>query len=163
MAMLRRHVLYNSYQDVHNGVPEELCHKAWPEDSSVTQHCGVCDESGDVPSEFATIPRDASDAQCATPAMSPAEALAPPRRAEVEEFLKGRYLEVMVIVEGIEPTTSCSLQARHSYLFPSEVEWDMDFKDCMQPGTATRPCTVDLFRFHQLVPAKSGSCTSVLS
>lgn len=90
----------------------------------------------------------------ASPEMSPADILNSPTRAEVEHFLKGKYMEVVCLVEGIEPTTSSTLQARHSYLFSTEVAWDMDFVDCTLPGTAKRPCTVDLGRFHQMVPVR---------
>lgn len=129
LTMLRRHMLYNSYQDPHNGLPPELCHQPWPEDR----------------------PTSLPEAPVARQGAS-AEDLSSPTRAEVEHFLKGRYMEVICLVEGIEPTTSSTLQARHSYLFPTDVAWDMDFVDCILAGTAKRPCTVDLGRFHQLVP-----------
>jgi len=135
LPMLRKHCLYNSYQDPHNGLPPELCHQPWPED----QPCS---------------PAPVAEAQVVATAteMAVDEFLVPPTRGEVENFLKGRYMEVICLVEGIEPTTSCTLQARHSYLFPVDVAWDMDFVDCMLPGNAKRSCTVDLGRFHQVVP-----------
>ena len=33
-------------------------------------------------------------------------------REDIEAFLEQSYKEVIVLVEGIEPTTSCTLQAR---------------------------------------------------
>jgi hypothetical protein len=147
LEMLRKHVLYNSYQDPHNGLPAELCHKAWPED------CLAPDASSTAPEVTAKLANNACDQPPRSPTSSPSEVLTSPTRMEVEAFLKGRYMEVVVIVEGIEPTTSSTLQARHSYLFPNEIAWDRDFADCLLPGATTRPCTVDLGRFHQLVPA----------
>lgn len=44
---------------------------------------------------------------------------------------------MVVIVEGIEPTTSATLQSRHSYLVgppgatDTDTAWDMDFVDCV--------------------------------
>jgi len=149
LAMLRKHALYNSYQDPHNGLPAELCHKAWPED------CSICHAAatGLQASAGAVADAEASGGVVPNaPVISPSEFLSSPTRLEVEQFLQRRYMEVVVIVEGIEPTTSCTLQARHSYLFPEDITWDADFADCMLPGTATSPCTVDLGRFHELVP-----------
>lgn len=138
LAMLRRHVLYNSYQDPHNGLPAELCHKAWPED-------------------FETVAEDGkvlAPAVATLQGVSPSELLSPPSRVEVEQFLQNRYMEVVVVLEGIEQTTSCTVQARHSYVFPEEVAWNMDFAGCVHHGTSTQPCTVDLDRFHEVVPVK---------
>jgi potassium inwardly-rectifying channel subfamily J len=145
LYMLRRHCLYNSYQDPQNGLPEELCHKAWPEDAPISQSPKAYESSPHI---------HAGQAPTSTPSTSLSDSLAPPTRREIENFLTDRYIEVVVVVEGIEPTTSCTVQARHSYLLREEVRWDMDFADCMLPGTASRPCTVDLGRFHQIVPVK---------
>lgn len=70
---------------------------------------------------------------------------------EFRLFLAERFTEIIVLVEGVEPTTSCTLQARHSYLFPKDVVWDHDFADCMNLGTESRPSSVNFSRFHELV------------
>merc|ERR1712032_227908 len=84
-------------------------------------------------------------------------ALAGPAKEELQTFLSQQaHIEVLVLVEGIEPTTSSTIQARHSYLFPEDVAWNKEFVDCLRPGTLDRPCAVDLSFFHELVPL--GSC-----
>mmetsp|Transcript_65983 Transcript_65983/g.206739 ORF Transcript_65983/g.206739 Transcript_65983/m.206739 type:complete len:271 (+) Transcript_65983:2-814(+) len=81
-----------------------------------------------------------------------------PDRWEIKEHFSSHYLEVVVIVEGIEPTTSSSLQARHSYVIggpggDGDVAWDMAFAECCrvsrEPG---RGLALDLGRFHALEP-----------
>jgi len=85
-----------------------------------------------------------------------------PRREEIEEHLAQSYCEVVVLVEGIEPTTSSTLQARHSYVVGTgplmeedDISWDMKFVECCkvsQEGGAAA-MGVDLGRFHTLAPA----------
>mmetsp|Transcript_76822 Transcript_76822/g.223033 ORF Transcript_76822/g.223033 Transcript_76822/m.223033 type:complete len:978 (-) Transcript_76822:103-3036(-) len=72
-------------------------------------------------------------------------------RQDIEDFLSSQYIEIVVLLEGVEPTTSCSVQARHSYLFPEDIVWDRTFADCIELGTDERACAVDLGRFHDLV------------
>lgn len=72
-------------------------------------------------------------------------------RQDIEDFLASQYIEVVVLLEGVEPTTSCSVQARHSYLFPEDIVWDRTFADCIELGTDEHACAVDLGRFHDLV------------
>ncbi|CAJ1387213.1 unnamed protein product [Effrenium voratum] len=60
-----------------------------------------------------------------------------PTKAELNAYLAKSFKEVVVLVEGIEPTTSATLQSRHSYLVcpdgapDSDTAWDMDFVDCI--------------------------------
>merc|ERR1711879_486127 len=59
-----------------------------------------------------------------------------PTRDDIRSQLASGYLELVVLVEGIEPTTSSTLQSRHSYLLGGDsvsrvdVEWDKQFVDC---------------------------------
>merc|ERR1719433_2135575 len=81
-----------------------------------------------------------------------------PDRWEIKDHCARNYLEVIVIVEGIEPTTSSTLQARHSYIVggpgDSDVAWDMEFAECcrLPQGDGRRGLGLDLARFHDLVP-----------
>merc|ERR1712146_273706 len=91
-----------------------------------------------------------------------------PTREEIENYLEEQHIEVVVIVEGIEPTTSSTLQARHSYLIGGtddsgmplepedlDVQWDVQYADCSRlvPGDTGKGLVLDLSRFHQKVPA----------
>mmetsp|Transcript_9645 Transcript_9645/g.15313 ORF Transcript_9645/g.15313 Transcript_9645/m.15313 type:complete len:211 (+) Transcript_9645:1-633(+) len=78
-----------------------------------------------------------------------------PTRDEICEHLASRYREVIVLVEGIEPTTSATLQARHSYVVGrpghGDTVWDMEFEDCLLiPKDAQAGLGVDLGRFHAI-------------
>lgn len=78
-----------------------------------------------------------------------------PTREDLISYLSRNFKEVVVLVEGIEPTTSATLQARHSYVVgPPEcgdAAWDMDFVDClMMPEDRSVGLGVDLCRFHSL-------------
>ena len=70
-------------------------------------------------------------------------------RGAIEAFMRSSQLEVVVLVEGIEPATSDTIQARHSYTV-DEIVWDHTFLPCLT-RTSTG-CTVDYSRFHKLVP-----------
>jgi hypothetical protein len=87
-----------------------------------------------------------------------------PSRAVIEQRLRQGYLEVVVLVEGIEPTTSATLQARHSYLIGGkekndsqlDVEWDHDFDLCtVAPCDSSKGLVLDLSRFHTLHKVES--------
>lgn len=80
-----------------------------------------------------------------------------PSQDEVRHHLQGGYREIVVLVEGIEPTTSATLQARHSYVIggphADDVEWNMQFVECcMVPHNSDKGLVLDLARFHTLEP-----------
>jgi len=127
--LLRRHTEYMAVQDEQSGIPAEFRHVRWS--TLEFQSWAWSLEQAEKRSIFRMEPdRDA-----------------------ITEFINRRYIEVVVLVEGVEPTTSSTLQARHSYRLPEDMEWDMDFVDCIILGSAERrPCSVDLGRFHELVP-----------
>jgi len=83
-----------------------------------------------------------------------------PSREELHTHLALNYSEVVVLVEGIEPTTSSTLQARHSYVTgglggEGDVAWDMAFAECIRvPHEGNAGLMLDLGRFHMLVPAE---------
>jgi len=80
-----------------------------------------------------------------------------PTRDEIQEHLAQGFFEVVVLVEGVEPTTSATLQARHSYTLGGaeggDIVWDMDFAECCRlRADGSKGLVVDYGRFHQLEP-----------
>lgn len=79
-----------------------------------------------------------------------------PTADAIREHLSTSYVEVVVLVEGIEPTTSATLQSRHSYVLGPEMSdaaWDMDFADCIRvPTDSSKGLVFDAGRFHKLLP-----------
>jgi len=95
------------------------------------------------------------------------------RREQIQQWMLDCDLEVLCIIEGMDPLTSDTVQALHSYT-PADIEWDMDFERCVflsdptlpqggccgsrhLSGTPThvrRPggLEIDLQKFHNLVP-----------
>lgn len=79
-----------------------------------------------------------------------------PTKEEICANLRNNFKEIVVLVEGTEPTTSSTLQARQSYVVgPPENEscdtaWDMDFADCVliPRDDVASGLGVDLGRFH---------------
>lgn len=72
-------------------------------------------------------------------------------RAALTEFMEDRELEIVVLVEGIDALTSCTLQARHSYRW-EEIVWDHTFERCVHRGP-DGTCVIDFDDFHKLVPS----------
>ena len=54
-------------------------------------------------------------------------------------------------MEGIDPTTSATIQARHSYT-RLDMAFHHDFAPCVSEDEITRECLIDFHRFHDLVP-----------
>eukprot|EP00928_Gymnodinium_smaydae_P045647 TRINITY_DN30398_c0_g2_i1.p1 TRINITY_DN30398_c0_g2~~TRINITY_DN30398_c0_g2_i1.p1 ORF type:complete len:612 (-),score=99.17 TRINITY_DN30398_c0_g2_i1:109-1872(-) len=82
-----------------------------------------------------------------------------PTREEIEQYLDQGYVEVIVLVEGIDPSTSCTLQARHSYIVGGpeggDVAWDMGFTDCCRTTkNGSGKLEIDLARFHKVEPRR---------
>jgi hypothetical protein len=60
-------------------------------------------------------------------------------------------IEIVVLVEGVDASTSHLIQARHSYTI-DDVEFDKDFAPCVFPRNKGG-LLVDFTKFHDLVPA----------
>ena len=56
--------------------------------------------------------------------------------------------ELICVVEGIDPLTSGTFQALHSYM-PEDMEWNSSFVPCVTSTTALDATFVDLTLFHQ--------------
>jgi len=152
VEQLRRHTEYLADQDVANGVPDKLSHK--PFSDMMMSTWGWTLAEVEEAEEGTESPEQASARYSRSPSMWEWTVASTERkRQDIEEFLSERYVEVVVLIEGVEPTTSSCLQARHSYLFPVDVVWDRDFADCTLFGKKGAPCAVDLSRFQELVPA----------
>lgn len=74
-------------------------------------------------------------------------------RKHIQRFFEMQYVEVICVIDGIDPLTSCNVQARQSYT-AEDIVWDASFADCIyeaklldgKPGLC-----VDFSRFHDLV------------
>jgi len=116
-----------------------------------SKYCAKMDISSGVPPEHCHKELKAEDLQGLTHE--------DPSREELHTHLALNYSEVVVMVEGIEPTTSSTLQARHSYVTgglggETDVAWDMAFAECIRvPHEGNAGLMLDLGRFHMLVPA----------
>ena len=66
--------------------------------------------------------------------------------------------ELICVVEGIDPLTSGTFQALHSYM-PEDIEWGARFVPCLTSTTALSSTFVDLDLFHQVEPADEGQVT----
>lgn len=72
-----------------------------------------------------------------------------PTRTQIMNHLRKSELEVVVILEGIDGSTSNTMQARHSYT-DEEIAWDSTFENCV---THTGEGVIINFnRFHMLKP-----------
>eukprot|EP00931_Biecheleriopsis_adriatica_P022426 TRINITY_DN14418_c0_g1_i1.p1 TRINITY_DN14418_c0_g1~~TRINITY_DN14418_c0_g1_i1.p1 ORF type:complete len:506 (+),score=58.98 TRINITY_DN14418_c0_g1_i1:26-1543(+) len=71
-----------------------------------------------------------------------------PSAAEVQSYLRtSKYLEILVMVSGIEQTTASSFEARHSYTL-DDIFWNRTFRPCVSINAQGYHC-VDLNGFHQ--------------
>eukprot|EP00941_MAST-03F_sp_MAST-3F-sp1_P004519 g4519.t1 len=80
--------------------------------------------------------------------------LQPICQAMISEFITESKLEVVVLVEGIDPITSASLQCRHSYVSSSEICWNKTFAQCV--SRKENMCHIDFEKFHQLDEVNDG-------
>lgn len=83
-----------------------------------------------------------------------------PTRVQIVNHLRRSELEVIVILEGIDGSTSNTMQARHSYT-DEDIAWDATFENCV---TKTPDGVhINFNRFHLLkpVPEDVARCKSV--
>jgi hypothetical protein len=86
-------------------------------------------------------------------AAAEATAILSEERKEVELYMKETRMEIVVILEGVDPLTSHTVQAFHSYAL-EDIEWDHFFAPCtfLDPDGWT---LVDFMKFHNLIPVPS--------
>ena len=93
-------------------------------------------------------------------------------RQLIEEWLEATQAEIIVLVEGIDATTSYTVQARHSYTW-QELAWDCTFAQTVFPSErppirrsgastgadggeiAQQGCMIDFTKFNDVVPVRS--------
>mmetsp|Transcript_26639 Transcript_26639/g.41353 ORF Transcript_26639/g.41353 Transcript_26639/m.41353 type:complete len:493 (+) Transcript_26639:126-1604(+) len=94
------------------------------------------------------------------------------QQEEITKFIKDRESELVVLIEGIDEITGSTIQCRHSYRY-DDIVWNHTFAPCVLPkerkvqnnGSRTSVvdgCTLDLSRFHELIPSPLNSESSPL-
>jgi hypothetical protein len=69
------------------------------------------------------------------------------------EYFKESELEIVVLLEGVDPVTANTLQARHSYT-AEDVVWGQRPVQCVfrapndNPASTKSGCMVDYSKFH---------------
>lgn len=79
-------------------------------------------------------------------------------RKDIIQFMIDSRLEIVVLIEGVDPLTSHAVQAFHSYGV-ADIEWDSFFAPCtlLEPDGWT---VVDFTKFHKLVPVANDAIAS---
>uniref|UniRef100_A0A6U9CWQ7 Inward rectifier potassium channel C-terminal domain-containing protein n=1 Tax=Zooxanthella nutricula TaxID=1333877 RepID=A0A6U9CWQ7_9DINO len=99
---------------------------------------------------FPDVPQRGADAENGNREPGPAgSAPVAPSVQDVGRRLRDGQLEVICIVEGIDPSTSMTCQARYSYTC-DDVVFDADFQTCVSRA-ADGKCEIDFNAFHELV------------
>jgi len=71
----------------------------------------------------------------------------------IKEHLQEKQVEVVVLLEGTDPLTSSSIQARYSYTY-EDIVFDRVFAPCTFSRSGSGGgCVVDFSRFHSLQAA----------
>jgi hypothetical protein len=128
---LRRHIEHMANDESERGMAESFGHRAVdPKDVSHP----VIDRGG----------------QSAEPRLGEGFTLisAESTRDEIKERLLSRRIEIVVIVEGMDPHTSNYMQARHSYTW-TDIEFDKQHAPCMVTGSDGE-ARINLSKFHEL-------------
>eukprot|EP00053_Salpingoeca_punica_P012981 m.116686 g.116686 ORF g.116686 m.116686 type:complete len:227 (-) comp16081_c2_seq6:1935-2615(-) len=73
----------------------------------------------------------------------------------LRQFWQECSLEIVVIIEGLDPTTSNTVQKRHSFA-GNDIVFDHKFAPCVfEDPDPDGYCLVDMRNFHDLVPVTS--------
>jgi len=78
----------------------------------------------------------------------------------IRRYIERMNAELVVLVEGIDPLTSDTVQHRHSFM-PSEIKWGHKFKPCVQRNHVSGRVSVDMELFHQTQPHQGSSVASI--
>lgn len=83
-----------------------------------------------------------------------------PTRSQIMHHLRNSELEVIVVLEGIDASTSNTMQARHSYT-DEDIVWDSMFENCVTK--TPKGVHINFDKFHTLKPVLDDvqRCTSV--
>ncbi|KAG7397269.1 G protein-activated inward rectifier potassium channel 2 [Phytophthora boehmeriae] len=83
-----------------------------------------------------------------------------PTKRQIMDHLRKSGLEVVVILEGIDSSTSNTMQARNSYT-DEDIAWDSTFERCVVK--TPKGLCIDFDRFHLLKPAPQDAKRCVMS
>ncbi len=67
----------------------------------------------------------------------------------IVRYLRDRDIEIIAVVEGLEPGTSSNVQARYSYT-QSDIEWNKYFFNCLGKDPRNGLTTINFSQFHEL-------------
>eukprot|EP00315_Gephyrocapsa_oceanica_P055011 CAMPEP_0185485598 /NCGR_PEP_ID=MMETSP1366-20130426/10201_1 /TAXON_ID=38817 /ORGANISM="Gephyrocapsa oceanica, Strain RCC1303" /LENGTH=125 /DNA_ID=CAMNT_0028093753 /DNA_START=1 /DNA_END=378 /DNA_ORIENTATION=+ len=78
---------------------------------------------------------------------------------QIREHMRARSVEVLVLLEGTDATTSSAAQARHSYT-AHDIAWDSTFAPCTRRVGASSDggpgLSVDFLALHATLPLVPG-------
>ena len=69
----------------------------------------------------------------------------------IQAYMQDRRVEIVVVVEGLDPATGGAVQARHSYTL-DEVLWDRKYAGCVHEDESGA-AVIDFSRFHDTLAA----------
>ena len=97
-----------------------------------------------------SAPPPASPSLAATEPSAHAAAMMAARMAAIKEHMINCNAEVLLLLEGVDATTSSTVQARHSYT-ADDICWDATFVPCArrQPSGGVR---IDFDKLHAVLP-----------
>ncbi|KAF1322507.1 Inward rectifier k channel protein, partial [Globisporangium splendens] len=82
-----------------------------------------------------------------------------PTRSQIINHLRNSELEVIAVLEGIDASTSNTMQARYSYT-DEDVVWDMMFENCVSKTLDGVHINFNKFHLLRPVPEDVHRCTS---
>lgn len=140
-AGLRRHVEYMSLEEEAQGIDEGMAHRGV--DLREISHPVISRNQARKVHMDSASEKDEGDLGFD---VVEAEQV----RDEIKARLESKKIEVIVIIEGMDPNTSQWVQARHSYML-EDIEFDMQHAPCMATNDQGK-ARVNLSEFHNLVP-----------
>ena len=69
-----------------------------------------------------------------------------PTKESIQKYLQDANVEILVLVEGYDPTTSCNVQRNASYT-SNDIMWNHKFVPCV--SRTNREVVVDMNAFHK--------------
>lgn len=76
--------------------------------------------------------------------------------AAIRKYMEDTQAELIVLIEGIDPALSCTVQHRHSFS-RDEIRWGQKFLPCVQRDPVGGGVTVDMQLFNQTMPCPGWS------
>lgn len=114
----------------------------------------MCDVCGNEYSSFVALKKHVAFEKACHGDYSPRK-IPEATEDELRSHWHGKSFEVFVVCEGIEPFTSCTVQARHSYVMDTDVLFGHSFFPCVRVSSETGICLFDVTRFHKTMDFRS--------